>query len=158
MKKFVIALGVAAAGYGLYNIARTGESLYKLGYEIRGLKWKGVTQGVLGLDVRVALLNPSAKTLNLTGIFLNVRLPEGERIARITQTKGLPSVPAKGESVLDFPVRVGLLDNLFNLSDIVRNYLSSNKPPRFLTIEGYVDVNGVQYPVTHKYNLDEKDA
>lgn len=156
MKKLVIALGVAAAGYGLYNIARTAGSLYKLGYEIRGLRWKGVAQGVLRMDVRVALTNPSSKTVQLTGIFLNVRLSEGERIARITQTRGLPAVPAKGEALLDFPVQAGLLDNLFNLTDIVRNYLMSGRKPDFLTIEGYADVNGVQYPVSYKYSLKDE--
>ncbi len=157
MKKLFLLASLVAIGAGAFGIAKTGESLYKLQYHIKRIKWKGFNRGSLEIEVWVTFTNPSQKDLQITGVFLDINLPEGDKIATITQTdkEKLPKVKAKSSTTVIFPVSVPLLNFSFSLSTLVQEYALQNKYPKSLTVTGYMDVNGVQYPISYNYKFTE---
>lgn len=157
MKKTLLFIAAAVIGFGALGIAKTGETLYKLQFHVQRIKWKGIRRGVLEIEVTVSFTNPTTKDLHITGVFLDINLPEGDKIASITQTniQKLPKVKAKSTTNVTFPVLVPLLNFSFSLSTLVQEYVLQNKYPKSLIVTGYMDVNNVQYPVSYNYKFSE---
>lgn len=156
MKK-ILLIAAAAISFGALGIAKTAETLYKLQFHVQRIKWIGIRRGVLEIEVAVSFTNPTTKNLQITGVFLDVNLPEGDKIASIIQTniQKLPNVKAKSTTNVTFPVSVPLLNFSFSLSTLVREYVLRNKYPKSLIVTGYIDVNNVQYPVSYNYKFSE---
>ena len=136
----LLQVGVAVAAYFGYQLVKdalkTKDAGDKLISEIEGLKYNGIKNSKVHLDINFKHTNPTNKDLKFDFIFLDIMVGE-HKIAEVRE-QALNKTVAKNAVT---PHTIPLQISLFTLAMPLFKIISSGKLPEKVKVTGNIKVN-----------------